>query len=193
MPGCVLINESVFSRSPTSRPGFADLTERALCLTAFCARAALVLVLAPRDLRFITVVLPPGDILTSQQSPRSLGRPAAVILIPPDPHFPSAVEPRRHLTCQLLAPQAQVSDQTANAHSNQINGYFSATSAAVPKMHTVAIDRKRMFLRSLGETSSAGAARTRCELTAQKRTLPGPAKHRREERDDGRAVPEKDP
>jgi hypothetical protein len=36
------------------------------------------------------------------------------------------------------------------------NGYFNATTAAMPKRHKVVIDRKRMILRSFGETSLAG-------------------------------------
>jgi hypothetical protein len=38
-----------------------------------------------------------------------------------------------------------------------INGYFSAATAATPKTQRVAIDRKRMILHSLGDTSSWSA------------------------------------
>jgi hypothetical protein len=36
------------------------------------------------------------------------------------------------------------------------SGYFSATIAAAAKIHRVAIDRKRMILRSFAETSLTG-------------------------------------
>jgi hypothetical protein len=68
IPGCILINESTLSRSSLWRPCFADLTDRALCLTNLCV--ALVPVLDPCDLRFIAVVLLVGY----SQSSRSLGK-----------------------------------------------------------------------------------------------------------------------
>jgi hypothetical protein len=45
IPGCVLINESIFSRSPPWRPCFVDLTDGALCLIALSARPSLFWVL----------------------------------------------------------------------------------------------------------------------------------------------------
>ena len=36
------------------------------------------------------------------------------------------------------------------------SGYFSATTAATPKRHKVVIDRKRMILRTVGESSATG-------------------------------------
>src|SRR5215467_79412 len=74
IPGCALINESVFSRAPPWRPDFADLTDRVPRFTAFCARAALVPVLGRCRVRFIAVVLLPGDTLPSYQWSCSLGK-----------------------------------------------------------------------------------------------------------------------
>ena len=46
----------------------------------------------------------------------------------------------------------QINNQATNTHSEPTNGYFNATTTAAPKTHKVAIDRKRMILRSFGET-----------------------------------------
>jgi hypothetical protein len=50
IPGCALINESVFSKSPPGPPRFVDLT-------VFGARAALIRALGRFGLRFIAVAL----------------------------------------------------------------------------------------------------------------------------------------
>jgi hypothetical protein len=44
------------------------------------------------------------------------------------------------------------------------SGYRSAATAAAPKRHKVVIDRKRMILRTAGETSSAGVRSTSSQI-----------------------------
>jgi hypothetical protein len=47
----------------------------------------------------------------------------------------------------------QINDQAAMQIPSPASGYFSAPTAAIPKGHKVVTDRKRMMLRTAGETS----------------------------------------
>jgi hypothetical protein len=68
---------------------------------------------------------------------------------------------------RVSAPGASGFRYTTRQHThipNPTRGYVSATTAATPKRHRVAIDRTRMILRTFGGTSATGLRSTSSQI-----------------------------